>query len=427
MPPAPEEEHQHIPDTVRETPEYQTAWDLELWKAEEKRRFELSLERERKIYGKRLEEEGARRERERSEEFERNKAAVSKLMVMMKRNIEDMAKREEALTAKDGELNRRKSQLAIDHEKRTREFETQLRNSKEERYFDTEALNSKIRELQTENMLLKERLHKSQEDFNQVCEDFSTHKKEHVLGISKELQTDSKTQFQLQEVTKSRDELLTKYEKASTSSAKYKNQLKKLVADYNSLIELTHRRRMDFFEQERTSMRRNQILQETAAIRRMNSELKQLEGNKPPPTTIHDVTSPNSKELRWLIKEAEKSELNNVSIEIHQTKRRSKKRRPKAEPVHEQHDTLDSDEGSSEHPPVSEPISNHESGLDLVIDPTVLLMDASPLSLLKREIQNRERLITTGVMTSNDDYIKQVSQSITMKCSELGVDEADFL
>eukprot|EP01060_Flectonema_neradi_P025807 TRINITY_DN34643_c0_g1_i1.p1 TRINITY_DN34643_c0_g1~~TRINITY_DN34643_c0_g1_i1.p1 ORF type:complete len:426 (+),score=114.47 TRINITY_DN34643_c0_g1_i1:50-1327(+) len=417
---------QPISDGIRETVEYQTAWDLELWKAEEKRKFELQLERERKQYGKRLEEEGARRERERNEEFSQNKAAVAKLMAMLKRNIEDMAKREESLTAKEGELNRRKSQLAIDQEKKIREFENQLRNNKEERFFDTEALNSRIRELETENSLLKDRIHKSQEDFNTVCEEFSAYKREHLLETSKENSKDCKMQLQLQEVTKSRDELLTKYEKASASSSKYKTQLKKLVTDYNSLIELTHRRQMDSFEQERTAMRRNQILQETAAIRRMNVELNMLEGKKCPTTaTTAMMPSAGSEELRWLIGQAEKSELNNISIEIKPTKESRKKRRTKKKPPsdHTSDHELDPDSGH-EYPPVDvNPVMDEPSGITDMVIP----LDASPLSLLKREIQNRERLITTGVMTPDDDYIKQVSQSIATKCLELNVSEADLI
>eukprot|EP01063_Lacrimia_lanifica_P008264 TRINITY_DN15348_c0_g1_i1.p1 TRINITY_DN15348_c0_g1~~TRINITY_DN15348_c0_g1_i1.p1 ORF type:complete len:468 (+),score=194.86 TRINITY_DN15348_c0_g1_i1:108-1511(+) len=454
---------------VRATSEYQAAWDLEVWKAEEKAKFERRLEKERIEVGKRLDKELFAREQERADAFEKQKQQVAKLSQRVGKTLEALQKREEQVAAREAELQRKKSALLLDFEKKTREAEDKVGRTSQEAYFKIEALGAEKKELQAEADILRGRVDRLQREHDRVCTDFSDYKKEHLLGGET-----TQLMVELNGLKEEKKRWVGEKESLEASLAatkevaqKHKNQVKKLAADYNKLLAVSHRIQMEALEVDKANLRRAQALQDASALRTVNLDLRfqeqqaALHGRGPEaglgvPVPLTAAASPHpsssatqastpgaglgavsagplksSEELKSLLEHAEQVECAAAAAardarcsRREKEERRARRHRRQASasrrrrsPDHtlpESHTPGSHDDRSSDH------ASSAGRPAEAAETPEEALMS------LRRVAANRKRLLATGVMQPDDEYIKQLAETVAAKCAELGISEADI-
>ena len=440
---------------ARATPEYQAAWDLEVWKAEEKQRFQKRLERERLSLGKKLDAELARRERSRAEEFEREKEKVAQLSLRVSKTLEALQDREDRLSAREAELNRRKTDMAVEHERKLREMEERIRQHTEEAFFNTEALDARNKELTEENGLLQARHERLLRDHDALCTEYAAYKRDHVLGGEA-----TKLRLELRRVrdeasgaVSERDGYRLKYDEARAVAQRHKNKIKHLAAEYNKLLALAQRQRVESLEHEKALVRRAQAMHEASLLRQLGAERDNAarsvaaagaSGAAPglPSDGAHDsfglystYLHAGSSELKAMLEEAEVAESGAAAAEkaeklaLAASSRRRQRERRSARAAAESlstaptpNDVYVSDDAEAE----ASDSGSEEAGMPLVVDYDATQHGVDAASSLKREIANRNRLLSTGVMKEDDSYIQQLSESIADKCRQLGLSEADI-
>ncbi|KAJ9443744.1 hypothetical protein DIPPA_18664 [Diplonema papillatum] len=502
-----------VPGDVRDTPEYEAAWDLEVWKVQEKRRFEQRMEEERLSLGRRFDEEMARREKQRAEAFDRQKSDVAKLSQRVARTLEELQKREDEVAAREAELNRKRSALVLEHEKKVRDAEDRVRHTHEEQYYKAEALQTKANELGAEKLLLEKRVEKLQADYDKVCDEFAMYKREQLLGQPDAASRSARVEALEAENRRLRDEAAASAERAgraASQSAKHKNQVKRLAAEYNRLLAAAHRGQLEALEAEKAALRRAQALQEVAGHRQLQRELTLHEqqlaqwelrlrqqqaafsaannqtasADDPLPAFFTPESgqqralsmpgqarrSPSAgageapgalssaKELRCLLREAEDAERGGGDRRRRPQQAAQQRQRRRVartgssssgggaggSPPAAAAATVSSsgDEGSGggggggfdDAGSATPPSAASSGGRPAARGPATRGPPAMPgvppgadaLASLRREAANRDRLLSTGVMTPGDHYIVQVTHSIRKKCAELGIDPEEL-
>ncbi len=127
-----EEQKLMAQELIRQTPEYQVAWELELWKADEKKKFKKILQEKEKDAEEKLHQQI----REKEEEFEQNitnrKIHVDQLEDKYRKMLQDLEKKEKILESADAELKRRRNELEKDFERKLDDMQHHLKLNREQ-------------------------------------------------------------------------------------------------------------------------------------------------------------------------------------------------------------------------------------------------------------------------------------------------------
>ena len=163
-------------EQLRHTPEYRVAWDLELWKAVQKKK----AEKEVKDFKRRLQDEARGslliQEKEIKREMEKT---LKELSTRQKKLEEDEARQEKRrvrLLEAEKELDRRMTALSDQRRRVEEDADARAKRLKAEYTHREEIVNSKLHQTEEALKRSEERLQVSQKEYMRLWEDFSAFK-----------------------------------------------------------------------------------------------------------------------------------------------------------------------------------------------------------------------------------------------------------
>ena len=257
---------------VRETVEYEAAFDLELWKVEERNRFQLELQKERvqlidsleRLYVQkdvaRLEEiDGMRRDLEAMGQRLQQAGAV------LQKRLLSQEKREDA-------MNQRRRLLSEEHEEHLRRMEARHRSALEESSLRQHQLEGVLKDRESTNQQLELRLHRSLREYDvlqRAVAQMQSRERGSVEAVA-ELTTAAEHLRQvtksLQDQIDSKDTLLkvasTDLQAALAEIKRYKEKLADVSSKYKTLkAQCTHQ------QEQWLSMERERLLADMNATK----------------------------------------------------------------------------------------------------------------------------------------------------------------
>eukprot|EP01062_Namystynia_karyoxenos_P005868 TRINITY_DN12019_c0_g1_i1.p1 TRINITY_DN12019_c0_g1~~TRINITY_DN12019_c0_g1_i1.p1 ORF type:complete len:507 (+),score=129.27 TRINITY_DN12019_c0_g1_i1:90-1610(+) len=257
---------------VRATPEYAAAWDLELWKQQQRRKFALALDEERAAVVAELERKAGDTQRRRDAEYRARHEQVERLAQRVARSLDVLRKREDRIQQREQELERKRAALARDWEQKVMDCDERIRRATEEGYFAAQASKTRAQELAELNEALQRKNDRVQGEYEKLCAEFTKWRQEHLAARPagapeghEELLAKEKDARERAE--RERDAALAKLRRAQAQSRRYRRQLVTLAEEHNRLLQHAYRERVESLNRERDALERAQALHAAAAVR----------------------------------------------------------------------------------------------------------------------------------------------------------------
>eukprot|EP01065_Artemidia_motanka_P006416 TRINITY_DN13157_c1_g1_i1.p1 TRINITY_DN13157_c1_g1~~TRINITY_DN13157_c1_g1_i1.p1 ORF type:complete len:445 (+),score=159.19 TRINITY_DN13157_c1_g1_i1:51-1385(+) len=256
---------------VRDTPEYAAAWQLEVWKEQQRRRFTRALSEERAAMVKELQEGAEADTRRRNAEFRARHDQVEKLAERVARSLEWIRKREERAQNQERELARRRSELGRDWERKQQECEERVRRATEKEYFNAQGSQTRVKELEEMNEALRRKCSRLQEEYDKLCSEFTSWRKEHLTARPA---ADDDVQAKLRQEREARakaeaerDAAAEKLVKSRGTVRRLRRQLTAAAEEHNRLLRHSYAEQLANIDRERAALQRAQALQAAAEVR----------------------------------------------------------------------------------------------------------------------------------------------------------------
>ncbi|XP_006812274.1 centrosomal protein of 120 kDa-like [Saccoglossus kowalevskii] len=340
---------------ARETLEYKTAMELEMWKEAQEELYEQQLKDKEVLHMKALAEEWKRRDKERELLVRKKVDEYGRLEDQLRLAITDVERRERQLAANESEVMRLKSDLQRDYERKLAEIKDASHRMKEDCIHQVEMERSKVRDLEEQKQRLQEQLTMSERKIEEKEKDFQVYRGQ--INTKPEVRLQSEINL----LTLEKVELERKLDAITKSKLHYKQQWGR------ALKELARLKQKEQAEA-RTRLKRQQQELEHMRLRYLAAEEK-------------EVVKSEKKELEEI-----KGELSKFQQELQQQKQQAE-----AKPAEEhilkvvQHDDLDSS------------LDEH----------------------IGRLVEERDTLLRTGVYSHQDRIIteldKQIREAIASK------------
>lgn len=348
----------------RDTAEYKTALELELWKEQQEEMFQAQMQDRENSHMKALAEEWKRRDKERELMVKKKLEEYSRLEDKIKQSIADLERREKLLSTNEAQVMHMKEELEREHERRTTEMREAARRLKDDCSHQVEMERMKVKGLEEQKQRLVEQVYEAEKRYQAKENEFMAYKEQQLT--KPEVKLESEINLLRMEKT----ELERKLETANKSKIHYKQQWGRALRELARLK-----------QQEQTAAR--------ARLKKQEQELEHMR-------------------LRYLAAEekevvkSEKEELEEIKLELARLKQQEEaKARVNEAPTEGQGRTSDANSSlrrSVKHSPGLTSVHEHdEEDID---------------SRIAKLIEERDTLLHTGVYTTDDRIIVELDRQI---------------
>jgi centrosomal protein CEP120 len=223
------EEEQVALELIRNTPEYTAAWELELWKRQEKHTFVQHLKDKEKNHIQALKSEISTREEKHRKRLLEQRDMIEKVEKSLREKLSQMERREQKLVEVDQELKRRRTELESDHSRKLEDMKHVIKLAKEDCLHKIEMERTKSEELERLNKQQATRIETLEEQYRHLLEEYHEFRKQ----VSSSDQT--MLQNQLNKLTLENTDLEKKLHEATRSKQNYKNLWKRTEAQVEAV------------------------------------------------------------------------------------------------------------------------------------------------------------------------------------------------
>uniref|UniRef100_A0AAX7TLS7 C2 domain-containing protein n=1 Tax=Astatotilapia calliptera TaxID=8154 RepID=A0AAX7TLS7_ASTCA len=201
----------------RETLEYRTALELEMWKEEQEDLFDDQLRKKELSHMQALAEEWRRRDRER-EALVKKKVEYNLLEEQLQKTLSDLEKREKQLAEAELETQRLQRELRAEHELTQRELQESSRRLRQECDHRVALEREKVRLMEEERARLLQQIADGESRYKQLEKEFQ------LFREQQNIRPEFRLQSEINLLTLEKVELERKLESATKSKLHYKQQ-----------------------------------------------------------------------------------------------------------------------------------------------------------------------------------------------------------
>lgn len=282
----------------RDTLEYRTALELELWKEEQEDLFDDQLRRKELSHMQALAEEWKRRDREREAVVKKKEVELNLLEEQLQKTLLDLERREKLLAEAELETQRLQRELTADHSLRQRELQDSSRRLQQDCDHRVALEREKVRLMQEERGRLLQQVsdgegrYKHLEKEFQLFRDQQSSRPEVRLQSEVNLLTLEKVELErkLESITKSKLHYKQQWGRALKELARFKQreQESAMTRLKQQQAELEAMRLRCLATEEKEAVRQDR--QELDSIRNELNRLKQQEDRLGPAPPVSDPT-----------------------------------------------------------------------------------------------------------------------------------------
>ncbi|XP_029017049.1 centrosomal protein of 120 kDa isoform X3 [Betta splendens] len=311
-PAAPTHPSSPLPSTApRETLEYRTALELELWKEEQEDLFDDQLRKKELSHMQALAEEWRRRDREREALVKKKEAEYNVLEEQLQKTLSNLEKREKLLAEAELETQRQQRELRAEHELSQRELQESSRRLQLECDHRVALQRDKVRLMEEERARLLQQIADAESRYKQLEKEFQLYREQQNIRPEFRLQSEinllrlEKVELErkLESSTKSKLHYKQQWGRALKELARFKqreqeaamNRLKKQQAELEAM-------RLRYLATEEKEVAR-QDRQELDDIRNELNRLKQQEDRAGKASTGPGVNESSDEHLSRLLEE----------------------------------------------------------------------------------------------------------------------------
>jgi centrosomal protein CEP120 len=387
------EEEQVALELIRNTPEYAAAWELELWKQQEKHKFMQHLKQKERHHIQALKSEIVSREDKHRQKLQEHRQQLEEFEKNLKEKLSQMERREQKLIDVDQELKRRRAELESDHARKLEDMKHVIKLAKEDCLHKIEMERGRAEELDKLNKQQSSRIENLEEQYRRSLEEYHEFRKQVSSSDQTLLQT------QLNKLSLENSDIEKKLHEATRAKQNYKNLWKRTEAQIEQLKRV--------YEEKITQLRDERHAE--AIIQAPVQQLPYAQPYYPQPMQqpMPQIVPTNEiGQVRQMIKDL----IDQTQRQPEQTKLPTKKKKkpqtPQNEQILEKHSSPPSPIQST--PEVVKHTHTHKWN-DLT----------SPYNLEDRKkevlrlIERKRKLLQTGTYTENDDLIQELNARIS--------------
>ncbi|KAK9522017.1 hypothetical protein VZT92_018513 [Zoarces viviparus] len=206
------------PAAPRDTPEYRTALELELWKEEQEDLFDDQLRRKELSHMKALAEEWRKRDREREAVVKKKEVEYNLLEEQLQKTLSDLERREKQLLEAEQETRRLQKELRVEHDATQRELQESSRRLQLDCDHRAVLERDKVRLMEEERARLLQQITDAASRYKQLEKEFQLYREQQNVRPEFRLQSEVNL-LSLEKV-----ELERKLESTTKSKLHYKQQ-----------------------------------------------------------------------------------------------------------------------------------------------------------------------------------------------------------
>ncbi|XP_044052477.1 centrosomal protein of 120 kDa isoform X2 [Siniperca chuatsi] len=226
------------PAAPRDTLEYRTALELELWKEEQEDLFDDQLRKKELSHMQALAEEWRRRDREREALVKKKEVEYNLLEERLQKTLSDLEKREKQLVEAEQETQRLQRELRAEHDLTQRELQESSRRLQQEYDHRVALERDKARLMEEERGRLLQQIADGESRYKQLEKEFQLYREQ------QHVRPEFRLQSEINLLTLEKVELERKLESTTKSKLHYKQQwgraLKELARFKQLLEKHTH-------------------------------------------------------------------------------------------------------------------------------------------------------------------------------------------
>lgn len=206
------------PTAPRDTLEYRTALELELWKEEQEDLFDDQLRKKELSHMQALAEEWRRRDREREALVKKKEVEYNLLEEQLQKTLSDLEKREKLLAEAELETQRMQRELRAEHELTQRELQESSRRLQQECDHRVALERDKVRLMEEERGRLLQQIADGESRYKQLEKEFQLYREQ------QNIRPEFRLQSEVNLLTLEKVELERKLESTTKSKLHYKQQ-----------------------------------------------------------------------------------------------------------------------------------------------------------------------------------------------------------
>ncbi|XP_069562020.1 centrosomal protein of 120 kDa [Brachyistius frenatus] len=206
------------PAAPRDTLEYRTALELELWKEEQEDLFDDQLRKKELSHMQALAEEWRRRDREREALVKKKEVEYNLLEEQLQKTLSDLEKREKQLAEAELETQRLQRELRAEHDLGQRELQESSRRLQQDRDHQVALVRDKVRLMEEERGRLLQQIGDAESRYKQLEKDFQLYREQ------QNIRPEFRLQSEINLLTLEKVELERKLESTTKSKLHYKQQ-----------------------------------------------------------------------------------------------------------------------------------------------------------------------------------------------------------
>ncbi|TNN44259.1 Centrosomal protein [Liparis tanakae] len=206
------------PAPSRDTQEYRTALELELWKEEQEDLFDDQLRRKELSHMKALAEEWRRRDREREAVVKKKEVEYNQLEEQLQKTLSDLEAREKHLAAAELETQRLQKDLRAEHSLTQRELQESSRRLQQDCDHRVALEGDKARLMEEERARLLQQITDGESRYRQLEKEF------HLYREQQSARPEVRLQSEVNLLSLEKVELERKLESTTKSKLHYKQQ-----------------------------------------------------------------------------------------------------------------------------------------------------------------------------------------------------------
>ncbi|KAM6964859.1 centrosomal protein of 120 kDa [Aplochiton taeniatus] len=206
------------PPEPRQTLEYRTALELEMWKEMQEDLFDDQLKKKELSHMQALAEEWRKRDREREGLVKKKEVEYNLLEEQLQKTLADLEKREKQLAHAENETQRLQKELLADHERAQRELQENGRRLRQDCDHQVELQRSTVRLVEEDRTRLQQQLLDAEAKHRQLEKDVQ------LLREQQSIRPEIRLQSEINLLSLEKVELERKLESCTKSKLHYKQQ-----------------------------------------------------------------------------------------------------------------------------------------------------------------------------------------------------------
>ncbi|XP_039659237.1 centrosomal protein of 120 kDa [Perca fluviatilis] len=206
------------PTAPRDTQEYRTALELELWKEEQEDLFDDQLRKKELSHMQALAEEWRKRDREREALVKKKEVEYSLLEEQLQKTLSDLEKREKQLLESELETQRLQRELRAEHDLTQRELQESSRRLQQDCDHRVAMERDKVRLMEEERARLLQQIADGEFRYKQLEKEFQLYREQ------QNIRPEFRLQSEVNLLTLEKVELERKLESTTKSKLHYKQQ-----------------------------------------------------------------------------------------------------------------------------------------------------------------------------------------------------------